>query len=212
MTQPSENRTRLLCEIAAVLATAIGFVVYQQLTGGRLPYTPLCAALWLAYVLTRARRAPAILAQWGLRLDNLAGASVRSLPLFVLAVVLLLGYRILKGWRPLPLASLPLFVLYPAWGLGQQLLIQALFAANLRRLGLAPALIVPLAAAVFGLMHVPDWTLAALTAAAGAAWATLFLWTPNLIPLALSHGWLGTLVYYWVLARDPWTGMPLAGS
>jgi hypothetical protein len=35
-------------------------------------------------------------------------------------------------------------------------------------------------------------------------WTALFLRTPNLIPLALAHGWLGALAYYMVLGRDVW--------
>jgi membrane protease YdiL (CAAX protease family) len=56
---------------------------------------------------------------------------------------------------------------------------------------------------VFGLVHVSHPELAVLCAAAGVAWTALFLATPNLIPLALAHGWLGTLAYFWVLEMDP---------
>jgi hypothetical protein len=167
--------------------------------------------LWLAYIILRVRRQRLLLSEWGLRLDNLALAVRRCLPVLGLAAAGIACYRMLKGWVPLPWSSIAIFMLYPAWALAQQLLVQSLLAQNLRRLGLSPALVVPIAAVVFGLIHAPDWTLAGLCAAAGAAWTVLFLWTPNLIPLALSHGWLGALVYYWVLERDPWTGLPPAG-
>jgi len=74
---------------------------------------------------------------------------------------------------------------------------------NLHRLRVPRGVIVPVAAVLFGLIHAPDWILAGLCTVAGAVWTLLFLRTPNLVPLALSHGWLGALVYYWVLECDP---------
>ena len=52
-------------------------------------------------------------------------------------------------------------------------------------------------------MRSPDWPLAGLCMAAGAVWTLLYLRTPNLIPLAFMHGWLGGMAYYWVLGREP---------
>jgi len=212
MMESLSARSRPLGESAAVVLTGSGFVVSQQVSGGRLPFIGLCAVLRLGYIVLRVRRERRLLAEWGLRLDNLALAVWRCLPALGLAAAGIVSYRLLRGWMPLPASSIALFVLYPIWALVQQLLVQSLLAQNLRRMGLSSALTVAAAALVFGLMHAPDWTLVPLCAAAGAAWTLLFLRTPNLIPLALSHGWLGVLAYYWVLERTPWTGLQMAGS
>jgi membrane protease YdiL (CAAX protease family) len=67
-----------------------------------------------------------------------------------------------------------------------------------------PAAIVPASAVLFGLAHWPDWPLVALCAGAGAVWTIIHLRYRNLVPLAVTHAWLGTLTYYWILERDPW--------
>jgi uncharacterized protein len=100
-----------------------------------------------------------------------------------------------------------LFLLYPVWSFIQQFVLQALVASNLERLGLARAAVVPIAAALFGLAHLPDWPLAALCAVVGLAWTALYLRWRQLPLLALTHAWLGALAYYWVLQRDPWGEM-----
>ena len=37
----------------------------------------------------------------------------------------------------------------------------------------------------------------------GLVWTACFVRIPNLLPLAIAHGWLGTLAYYWLLERPP---------
>ena len=58
-------------------------------------------------------------------------------------------------------------------------------------------------ALLFGAVHLPDVPLALLCTLAGAFWTVCFLRVPNLLPLALAHGWIGTLTYAWLLGRDP---------
>ena len=101
----------------------------------------------------------------------------------------------------------PLFLLYPIWGVVQQLLVQGMVAANLSDapggLG-SPYAVTPIAAVLFGAVHVPNWKLTAATFAMGLAFTPLYLRHRNLWPLGLYHGWLGALFYVWVLDRNPW--------
>src|SRR5215813_13992680 len=62
---------------------------------------------------------------------------------------------------------------------------------------------VAVGAALFGAVHLPNWTLCALTAIACTIWMTLFLRWPNLWVHGLSHGWLASLAYIYVLGEDP---------
>ncbi len=56
-----------------------------------------------------------------------------------------------------------------------------------------------------GALHLdPNWTLCALTATACAVWMSLFLRWPNLWVHGISHGWLASLAYIYVLGQDPW--------
>lgn len=56
---------------------------------------------------------------------------------------------------------------------------------------------------LFGLAHLPDWTLVALTCASGLAWTAIYRRAPNLAVQGVSHGLLGALAHFEVLGRDP---------
>jgi membrane protease YdiL (CAAX protease family) len=96
-----------------------------------------------------------------------------------------------------------MFLVYPIWSLFQQLFVQSLLAANFVRLGVRRSSTVLITALLFGAVHLPDVPLALLCTLAGAFWTVCFLRVPNLLPLALAHGWIGTLTYAWLLERDP---------
>jgi membrane protease YdiL (CAAX protease family) len=93
----------------------------------------------------------------------------------------------------------------------QQYFIQSLVAGNLQRLGAPRGVIIPVSAVLFGLAHAPDVPLMALCAGAGLAWTPIYLRFPNLVPISLTHAWLGTLTYLLVLERNPWREMNLPG-
>ena len=196
------ERLRYVCEIAALLLTGAALVVAELLKAPRAIAAGVCLAAWACYVAGRVARDRSALNNWGLRRDNVRAAAWRCLPVLLVGVAGMAAFRLARGWRPLPASAALVFALYPIWGLAQQLLVQGIFVGNLRRLGVKAFVIVPVGAALFGMAHAPDWPLAGLCVAAGAVWTALYLWTPNLFPLALSHGWLGALAYYWVLERD----------
>ena len=202
---------RPVAEIAAVLLTGILCVLLEALSCARLCFIVSCVLAWGVYLAVRVGQDPFVTRAWGLRLDNLGRAALPCALLLAAAVAGMLGYRLAQGWRPLPLSSLIVFLLYPLWGFFQQFFVQALFVGNLDRLGVPRAVVVPVAAVLFGLVHVPNWVLVGLCVPAGAAWTLLFLRAPNLLPLALCHGWLGALTYYWVLGRDPLAELVSAG-
>jgi hypothetical protein len=199
---------RRVAEIAAVVLTgAVYLVVENVLRWPKLPFLVACTAGWTAYLVGRIARDRAVLVEWGLRRDTLLPASLVCGAFLLLAAAGIGGYRWLAGWRPLPASALLVFAVYPLWGFIQQFVIQALIARNLEALGASRWLIVPVAATLFGLAHVPDVPLALLCFGGGLVWTTLFLWRPSLLPLALTHAWTGALVYYWILERNPWLEM-----
>ena len=101
---------------------------------------------------------------------------------------------------------IPLLILYPAWGLVQQFLVQSMVTSNLSDasgwLG-SPYAVTPISASLFGGVHVPSWKLTAATFVMGLVFTPLYLRHENLWPLGLYHGWLGVLFYQWVLERNP---------
>jgi len=194
---------RRVGEVVAAGLTGLAAMLSSRLFGLYVYLALPCLVLWLLYAAARVRRDPFVLTDWGLRLDNLRSAAWRTAPFLLVGALGMLFYRLARGWRPLPASSALVFALYPLWGVAQQFLVQGIAAGNLRRLGVPPAAVVAVVAVLFGLVHTPDWPLAALSGPACAVWAALYLRTPNLIPLGLSHGWLGALAYYWVLGRNP---------
>jgi hypothetical protein len=120
----------------------------------------------------------------------------------------MVGYGLSRGRGGPPLSSLYfLFALYPIWGFIQQLIICAVVGQNLETILGSRAWAVAAGAVLFGTVHLPNWTLSALTAIACAVWMSFFLRWPNLWVHGVSHGWLASLAYLYVLGEDPWTAV-----
>ena len=84
----------------------------------------------------------------------------------------------------------------------EQFLLQAMLARNLAVRFKAP-LVVAVCAILFAVDHMPDWPLVGATLLLALAMTPLYLRFRSLIPLAVVHGWLGSLFYVWILGRDP---------
>lgn len=198
---------RALAELGAMLATCGLFLIFENVLHLKLQFLIPCVVVWTAYVVHRMVRDRALAAEWGIRLDNVKSAGPPILGFFSAAFAALFGWHLAVGGPPIPAGAWILFLLYPVWSFLQQFVLQALVASNLERLGLARAAVVPVAALLFGVAHLPDWPLAGLCAVSGIAWTAIYLRWRHLPLLALAHAWLGALAFYWVLQRDPWGEM-----
>jgi hypothetical protein len=187
---------------AAGLTAALHFVFYEILPG-RGAFIVVTILAWLIYVASRIRREPSSLHEFGLSKRGLRGSSVAS------AVVLIVGasFCILVGLGRATLRFTPdmliLALLYPLWGLEQQLLVQGMVVRNLVP-RFSTAAVAAVAGVLFGLVHLPHLALAIATAVVGAVFALIFLRWRNIWALGVCHGWLGVFFYFWVLGRDPW--------
>ena len=134
----------------------------------------------------------------GLRTDNLRRAAVLGALVTALLVGLLVAGGFATGgwhwssWKRLVEKT----GLYILWGFVQQYLVQAFILRRLLQAGVGRFAAVLLAAALFGIVHAPNWPLVALTFGAGLIWSRLFLAAPNLIVLGLSHATLAVLAYH----------------
>ena len=161
---------------------------------------------WVAYILTRARVSPEAVAAWGLRREGLVPASLATALVGMVGVagMLTIGWFLGAGLPPWYAAAC--LVVYPIWGLVQQLLVQGLVTGNLVKLPGRwghPALATVVSATLFGLVHFPRPELMIGTFLLGLALAPIWLRWRNLWPLAFAHGWLGTMIYYVVMMEDP---------
>ena len=200
------RRTRW--EMAAVLATGALHPLFFHVLHLEGVFIALVLGCWLTYLAARVRAHPPILAQWGFSTAHLerSFAATAVVAACVIGVLAWLASR--SGSLPVHWHMLPLLLLYPLWGLFQQLMVQGILVRPLA-LGVAPVLsrgtAVGVAAVLFGAVHLPDTPLAAATAVMGLVFTPLYLRWGNLWPLGLFHGWLGVAFYFWYLGRDPWS-------
>jgi len=185
-----------------MLATGLLFLVFENLLDLKLQFLVPCVVVWVVYLVHRLAKDRTLAIRWGLRLDHPTSAAP-ILGVFAAGVVGLLAWHLAVGGGPMPRGAWIVFLVYPVWSFLQQFVLQALIASNLETLGASRPAIVLIAAALFGLAHLPDWPLAALCAVAGLAWTAIYLRCRHLPLLALTHAWLGALAFYWVLQRDP---------
>jgi hypothetical protein len=190
-------------EIAAVLLSAGLHLVSTLLLGWHGVDVVLLGGGWLGYLVWRART-PGALADLGLRREGLRPClrDVGAVLAVGIGVIAAIGAG--RGTLVFDAHVLPLLLLYPLWGIVQQLLVLGIVVGNAQALGAPHWLLVAIAAPGFAAVHVPDWPLCAATFALGVVCCVLFLRWRNLWPLGVLHGWLGAVFYRWVLDRDPW--------
>lgn len=113
----------------------------------------------------------------------------------VLVALLLVGGVVFDSFRAMPLAAGALgLLLYCAWGLCQQYLLNGFFVNRVARI--AEGRVAALAGAcAFSLVHLPNWFLMAVCLVGGWASATFYRTHRNLWFLGVCHGVLGFLLY-----------------
>lgn len=194
---------RAAAELGAVALTGVGHLAASR-AGVSGAYIPVVVVGWGAYVGGRALTEPGYLAELGFSRQNLGRATHDVVWLSAGAAVAMGVYGAATGSLRLDPSLVPLLVLYPAWGLTQQMLVQGFVTRHLDAAGLSAWAVAPITGVTFGTVHVDNWPLVAATTAMGAAFAPLYLRDRSLWPLGVAHGTLGALFYVWVLDRDPW--------
>ena len=153
-----------------------------------------------------------ILAVWGFRREGLGPTFLASTVILVAGALGIAVIAALRGTLTANPHILPLLLLYPPWGCVQQFLLQALVARNLHIVLRSPWLVTPIAAVLFGAVHLPDLELMGATFLLAVVFTPIYLRWRNLWPLGIYHGWLGVLAYYWILQHDPWAELFTAPS
>lgn len=94
--------------------------------------------------------------------------------------------------------------LYLPWALLQQTLFQFYLLGRLRALlpFASPLFLSILNGIAYGLVHLPDMTVTAVTILGGIFWSYSYHRDRYVFPIAVSHALLGATFYYWVLGRD----------
>ncbi len=197
-------RRKALLEASAVIATGLLHLFFEEALHAKGPFILLAGLCWGTYLFLSIRKNPRLPVQWGFGKTGLGPASLRAGGILLAGAVLLALAGLLRGtlsWNP---HLLLILLLYPAWGLLQQFLLQALLARNLDLLLPSRRAAVLLASFLFAGVHLPDFLLAGATLLLALLFVPIYLRYRNLYPLGVVHGVLGALAYYWVLGRDPW--------
>jgi membrane protease YdiL (CAAX protease family) len=194
--------TRAWLEMGAVALTGVGHLAFSAHDASGV-FIPIAGG-WGGYVGYRAATEPGFLGDLGLTGRNLGPAFRDASLLAAGALAGMAAVGTAQGTLDLDADFLPLFVLYPSWGVVQQTLVQGFVTRHLADAGLSPWAVTPLSAVAFGAVHLPNWKLTAATTVLGAAYAPLYLRHRNVWPLGFYHGVLGAFYYRWVLDRNPW--------
>lgn len=194
-------------EIVAVIGTGILNILPREVFVPQIVFIAMVVVGWGVYVGRRIHADRTLIVKWGFRRYGLretfiATSIVALIGLFGMAGI---GWA-LHGGLTLHWHMLPLLFLYPIWGLIQQFLVQGLVVANLARLPKpigSAWVITPIAAVLFGIVHVPETEIVLGTFLLGAAFTPIYLKWRNLWPLGLFHGVLGVFVYFWIVGVNP---------
>jgi membrane protease YdiL (CAAX protease family) len=196
------SRRAAVADVAVVLGCSAVYVVVS-LAGVRIGWImPIVAVVLVAYGWLVLRRRKETWRDYGVRIDNLVPASRLVGAWTLIAAAAILGWAHFRGatlWHADLAIMLPL---YPAWGFVQQFIFQGIVHRRLIGLVARPLALI-LTAAAFGLVHVDDRRVAALTAVAGLGWSYCYQREPNIWLLGLSHGLLAALAYPLVIGENP---------
>jgi membrane protease YdiL (CAAX protease family) len=131
----------------------------------------------------------------GIRIDNLRASALEVGAATAVGAICIVAIGVLAGHAP---ESRPgiirAMLLYPFWGLAQQYALASFTFRRTQESVGSPLLAATISALLFGAVHWPNLPLALVTAVGGVVWCLLFQRAPNLITLALSHGWLAVLL------------------
>ncbi|MDX2111918.1 MAG: CPBP family intramembrane glutamic endopeptidase [Verrucomicrobiota bacterium] len=197
---PTEIKHRALTDLAFVGLLSYAFVTFNLPSPSKVLALSTATITVVLFILLEHRRGVRPLASVGLRTDNLIGAfKLSGFTLFPLLVVGI-SYAILRGvYRPGHFVVA--LLLYPLWGLVQQILFQGIALEAFRSLGLGWWSIL-LTNALFVAVHYPSTFLMKATAIGGLLFSATYYFRPNVIPLAIYHGVFGAFLYYVFRQKD----------
>lgn len=138
------------------------------------------------------------------------GMTLFTVPPVFVFLVFGAAMRYLDFWLPpggcsmLSLNFLFAVVCYLPWALLQQTLFQFYLLGRLRALlpFSSPLQLSLINGVLYGLVHLPNWPVAAVTIAGGFFWSYSYHRDRYVLPIAVSHAVLGSTFYYWILGQD----------
>jgi len=193
---------RRLLEIGAVVATGLMKYVFMDWLDFRAYYIGSACLFWVIYIFKRYQTDKHILRHWGFRKEYFKRVFLFLLPFAFAITVAIIWYGIAYNSSVFNWHVIPVFMFYPAWGIIQQFLMIALVAGNLQAIAvvkLTEPQIILLTSVLFGLVHYPSWPLMIFAFMMEYLFVSTYFRWRNLWPLGLYHGWVGSLLLFFVL-------------
>lgn len=187
-----------------MVLTAIGKFIFMDWLNLKLVYIAVTCLFWLAYFIYTYKADKNRFQFWGLSTKNFKETFKELLPF---ALVLIIGFVVAGHFLKTSVLSwhiIPVLLIYPIWGIFQQVLMVGLFTSNLKQTipSLSNLLLIFTTALLFGLVHYPFYLLMLATFLLALVYTFLFLKGRNLLVFGIFHGWLGAFFYYCILHRD----------
>lgn len=192
--------------IAVVITGMLKFILADWLDL-RVFYITAACLFWLVFILIKYKKDHRILKNWGFQKHNLKPSLLFLLPFVLTGLAGIIIYGILFNASFLNWHILPVFALYPAWGLIQQFIVAGLVAGNLKTIAagkLSDLQIILIISLLFAIVHSPSIPLMAYTFVMEFIFLHAYFKYKNLWPLGLYHGWISGLFIFLVLKRDLW--------
>ncbi len=194
-------------EIAAVLLTGFLKFVFMDWLQLRLFFILAACLFWIIYIWTKHKKHPDLLKHWGFQKNQLRKPFLILLPLALISIAGIIIHGLAANAELFNWHILPVFALYPLWGIIQQFMVAGLIAGNLisiKSLNLTEARVVLFTSLFFSLVHYPSIPLMIYVFIMEMLFIMIYLKWRNLWILGLYHGWVSGLFIYYVLGRDLW--------
>ena len=173
----------------------------------RVFYISSACLFWTLYIYKRYRSDKLILQHWGFREKHFKQSFLFLLPFSLATIAAIVWYGISFNAIFLNWHVIPIILFYPIWGIVQQFLMTALVAGNLWSISgvkINNPQIIILTSALFAVVHFPSFLLMAFTFFMELLFTSAYFRWRNLWPLGLFHGWVASLLFFFVLDRDLW--------
>lgn len=188
-----------------ILFSFVGFFVYKKTKsyisiGGLTMLLMLFAAAALKFNLVKDLRT------LGFRTDNFGESLIPLIIFNALGLVILFAMRFRAKKFKIFSWGVSLVFLYLAFGLIQQTFFQAIFADTLSQVVSDKSLVIIFSTLFYSSFHwgweTRQIKLGFMTLFAGAVWTTIYLNSPNIYLLGISHALLASLYYFIVYPYD----------
>lgn len=205
----ASNSNKLIArvELFALAFTVLSKFIIMDWLGMRAFYIAGICGLWSWYVLFRYSLDHSVISSWGFRKKNLGKSLGVLMPFLVVCLWFMLIFAKRNHIALLNPHILPVFFLYPLWGIIQQFMMVGIVVEILRNTQLVKTgmtLVILLASILFSLIHFPDIRLMVFTFAMEVVFLTVYNKWRNLWAIGLVHGWIATFLLYYVHNRDLW--------